>query len=54
MKHFKPVSMPMPADECCDCQERKAQQAWVTDTWAKCESLGQCEGPSYVCIPMTE
>jgi len=50
MKHVAMMSkhMPLAADACCDCQERKVGK--TDDVWAKCEKLGVCEGPSYVCI----
>ena len=53
MKHLKPVTagIPLHADDCCDCQERKVAKGKTGDVWAKCESLGVCSGPSYVCVP---
>jgi len=53
MKHIRFSSKPIPvsADECCECQARKAEMGKVADAWDKCEKLGVCEGASYVCIP---
>ncbi len=47
------MTTPLEVDACCDCQERKVDKG-VSDVWAKCESLGACSGPSYVCVPNDE
>jgi len=52
MKHVTTMSKdtPLKGDACCDCQQRKVDKGKVTNVWSKCEKLGVCDGPSYVCV----